>query len=202
MALSIRLALLVAAAVVFVAGAMALEPSDHVRELKAPAPRVLVTTSLGDILIELVPQRAPLTAANFLQYIDQNFYDGVIFHRVIRGFMVQTGGYGEELTPREPGGVVANESVGGLPNRRGTVAMARTSDPDSARAQFFINLKDNRSLDADGATPGYTVFGQVIRGMDVVDKIAASELRAPTPEFRHLPLEPVRILHTRRVPLP
>jgi len=206
MALNIRLALFAAVAAVFVAGAMALESSDPGHELKSPAPRVPVT-HLGDILIEWAPQRAPLTSATVLRhidqhYMDQHFYNEVIFHRAIRSFMVQTGGYVLELMPGEPDGAGGNPFVNGLPNQRSAIATARTSDPGGARAQFFINLKDSRRLDADGATPGYTLFGQVISGMDVIDKIAASAVRTLTPEFRHLPVEPMRILYTHRVPAP
>ncbi|MGK2913356.1 MAG: peptidylprolyl isomerase [Porticoccaceae bacterium] len=201
--MSARLAALLRTALAFASSALALDPAASVHELRwPPAPQVRIETDAGDILIELAPARAPISTANFLQYVDQHFYDGVIFHRVIKGFMVQTGGYGADFTPREPGGTVANESVDGLPNRRGAVAMARTSDPASARAQFFINLKDNRTLDAEGEIAGYTVFGQVIEGMEVVDKIAAGALRAPQAEFQHLPVEPVRIHQMQRVAAP
>lgn len=203
MELTTRLSVLLAGALLLAGSARAIEPSDPVRELQPPpAPQVRLTTDVGDILIELAPDRAPITVANFLQYVDNAFYDGAIFHRVIKGFIIQTGGYSADLKPREPGGPVANESVGGLPNRRGAVAMARTSDPNSARAEFFINLKDNNTLDAQGDAPGYTVFGQVVAGMEVAEKIAAGALRERDAKFQHLPIAPVKIVHLRRARAP
>jgi cyclophilin family peptidyl-prolyl cis-trans isomerase len=141
----------------------------------APAanPVVIITTSLGDIKVELEPEKAPITVKNFLGYVDDKHYDGTIFHRVISNFMIQGGGFEpgmKEKTTKEP---IKNESFNGLQNKRGTIAMARTPAPDSATAQFFINVKDNGFLDKaqsrDGV--GYCVFGKVIDGMDVVDKI-------------------------------
>jgi peptidyl-prolyl cis-trans isomerase A (cyclophilin A) len=136
------------------------------------AARVKLATSMGDIVLQLDAQKAPKTVANFLQYVKDKHYDGTVFHRVIDGFMIQGGGFTPELQQKPTRAPVALEAANGLKNRRGTVAMARTSDPDSATAQFFINVKDNDMLDApnpDGH--GYTVFGQVVSGMDVVDKI-------------------------------
>ena len=136
-------------------------------------PGAHVTTSLGEFVIELDPQHAPLTVANFLQYVDDDFYDGTIFHRVLPDFVVQGGGMGPDLVTKEARDPIANESDNGLSNLRATVAMARTGDPNSATAQFFVNLVDNVELDATPGSPGYAVFGQVIEGMDVVDRIAA-----------------------------
>lgn len=141
----------------------------------ADNPTILLETTSGDILIELFADKAPKTVANFLQYVDDGFYTNTIFHRVIPGFMIQGGGLGarmDEKTTRKP---VPNEADNGLKNVRGTIAMARTRDPHSASAQFFINLVDNDFLDFSAPTPdgwGYCVFGQVTDGMDVVDKIA------------------------------
>ena len=138
-------------------------------------PVVLLETTSGDILIELFEDKAPKTVANFLQYVDDGFYTNTIFHRVIPGFMIQGGGLGarmDEKPTREP---VENEASNGVKNNRGTIAMARTRDPHSASAQFFINLVDNDFLNHAAPTVdgwGYCVFGQVTEGMDVVDKIA------------------------------
>lgn len=138
-------------------------------------PRVRLGTSLGDIDLELYPDRAPRTVANFLERVDEGFYEGLIFHRVVAGFVIQTGGYDAEMNYREPPGNVPNESTNGLRNTRGTLAMARLADPDSANTQFFINVKDNGHLDPAAGQPGYTVFGRVIDGMDVVTEIELSD---------------------------
>jgi len=138
-------------------------------------PIVVIKTNLGDIYLELYPDKAPKTVENFLTYVKEGFYNGLIFHRVIKGFVIQGGGFDKELNYKKPTHPpVENESKNGLSNVRGTIAMARTSNPHSATTQFFINLADNTYLDY-GKTPqkwGYTVFGKVIKGMDVVDKIA------------------------------
>jgi cyclophilin family peptidyl-prolyl cis-trans isomerase len=137
-------------------------------------PRVVIKTSEGDITVQLLPNKAPATVANFLAYVDSGFYNGTIFHRVIPEFMIQGGGYGvdmQEKATREP---IANESDNGLHNLRGTLAMARTNNPDSATAQFFINQRSNQRLDGADGRPGYTVFGEVIQGMDIVDFIATA----------------------------
>ena len=141
----------------------------------ADNPTVLLETTSGDILIELFHDKAPKTVANFLQYVDEGFYNNTIFHRVIPSFMIQGGGLGarmDEKSTREP---VANEADNGVKNERGTIAMARTRDPHSATAQFFINLVDNGFLNHSAPTLdgwGYCAFGRVTEGMDVVDKIA------------------------------
>ena len=135
-------------------------------------PRVLLETSEGDIMLELDGRRAPLTARHFVDLVQAGHYDGTIFHRVIKGFMIQGGGYDRDLESVEEEGSVVNESGNGLPNLRGTVAMARFDAPHTANAQFFINLVDNRRLDPQPTRWGYAVFGSVIEGMDVVDAIA------------------------------
>ncbi|MFA9441474.1 peptidylprolyl isomerase [Uliginosibacterium sp. sgz301328] len=135
-------------------------------------PRVRFETSLGNFTVELYPEKAPKTVANFIQYVADKHYDGTIFHRVIRGFMVQGGGFTPDMTQKPTRAPVVSESKNTLGNVRGSIAMARTSDPDSATAQFFINTVNNRSLNypsPDGY--GYTVFGRVIDGMDTIDKI-------------------------------
>ena len=138
-------------------------------------PRVRLETSMGDIVLELLPERAPATVANFLRLVDDDFYDGLIFHRVVAGFVIQAGGYDVGMNYREPPGTVVNEAGNGLVNASGTVAMARLDDPDSADAQFFINVKDNDHLNAGAGKPGYTVFGRVVEGMDVVTEIELSD---------------------------
>ncbi|MEM9623412.1 MAG: peptidylprolyl isomerase [Pseudomonadota bacterium] len=133
--------------------------------------RVLMQTNMGNVEMEVLEKLAPRTAANFLQLVDDEFYSGLIFHRVIANFMIQAGGFTEDLTRKPAPRTVPNESFNGLKNSRGSVAMARTDDPDSAGSQFYINVKDNPFLDADGAKAGYTVFARVISGMDTVEKI-------------------------------
>ncbi len=146
------------------------------------APKVKLETTQGDIVLALNPDLAPKTVANFLQYTKDGFYDGTIFHRVIKGFMIQGGGLTEDMTKKQTHAPVENEAACGLKNTRGTIAMARTGAPHSATSQFFINTVDNPALDYRGEDPGtgrpvqwgYCVFGKVESGMDVVDKIAAT----------------------------
>lgn len=140
-------------------------------------PRVVLETSAGSITIELAAKEAPLSVANFLAYVQAGFYSGTIFHRVIPDFMIQGGGFTADMGHKETRGTIHNEAGNGLKNLRGTVAMARRAEPDSATAQFFINLTGNDSLDHQSDTPagmGYAVFGRVTDGLDVVDKIAAT----------------------------
>ena len=137
--------------------------------------KVKLTTSLGTIAIQLEDEKAPASAANFVAYVKQGFYDGTIFHRVIPGFMAQGGGFDTSFNQKTTNAPIKNEADNGLKNKRGTLAMARTSDPHSATAQFFINYKDNSFLDHTSPTPsgwGYAVFGEVTEGMDVVDAMA------------------------------
>ena len=153
--------------------ALASAPGD----VQAANPRVRLETTLGAIVIELDPTKAPKSVENFLNYVRSGFYDGTIFHRVIPGFMAQGGGFAKDYQQKPTAAGVPNESIGGLPNKRGTVAMARTSDPHSATAQFFINVVDNYFLDAGPRHPGgygYTVFGHVVEGLEVADKMVAT----------------------------
>jgi len=139
--------------------------------------RVRLETSMGGISIELFEKECPVTAKNFLGYVESGFYDGTIFHRVIPGFVVQGGGMLPGLKEKESGEPIANEAAKAPSNSRGTLAMARTSDPDSATSQFYINLSDNKSLDYAGGGPrgaGYCAFAKVVEGMDIVDRIAAT----------------------------
>lgn len=166
--------------------------------LAAGAPHVLLTTSLGEIEVELDAQKAPVSAKNFLSYVDSGFYNGVQFHRVIPGFMVQTGGFTAAMQQKDTQAPIKNEADNGLHNVRGTLAMARTSDVNSATSQFFINLSDNAFLDHGGRDFGYAVFGKVVRGMEVVDRIA----RVRTGNrgmHQNVPVEPVLIESAKRL---
>ena len=138
-------------------------------------PVVKLVTSAGDITVKLYPQKAPVTVENFLNYVDSGFYNGTIFHRVINNFMIQGGGFNTAMEQKESGDPIVNESRNKLHNIRGSIAMARTSDPDSATAQFFINQRSNLQLDWAPGKEGYTVFGEVVKGMSVVDFIATAE---------------------------
>jgi cyclophilin family peptidyl-prolyl cis-trans isomerase len=153
---------------------------------------VKLETTKGDIVIEVNETAAPVTAANFLQYVQEGFYDGTIFHRVIPNFMIQGGGFTPDMKQKTTRPPIVNEGKNGLKNKRGTLAMARTNDPGSATAQFFINHVDNTNLDYSARNPGYAVFGQVVEGMDVVDAIA--KVKTGTKGmFQDVPVEPVII---------
>ena len=158
-------------------------------------PLVLLETTSGDILIELFQDKAPDSVANFLAYVDDGFYENTIFHRVIKGFMIQGGGLDIRMNPKETRDPITNEATNGLKNLRGTVAMARTSEIHSATAQFFINTVDNAFLDHSEETPqgyGYAVFGQVTEGMDVVDKIEKAKTK-DTPHYEDVPVDSILI---------
>jgi cyclophilin family peptidyl-prolyl cis-trans isomerase len=163
-------------------------------------PVVVMETSEGTIKIELWREKAPITVENFLKYVDEKFYDGTIFHRVIKGFMIQGGGFTPDMKQKKTHEPIRNEAFSGLKNERGTIAMARTNVVDSATAQFFINHADNDFLNHRNRTPegfGYAVFGKVIEGMDVVDKIAEKETRT-VENFSDVPAESVIIESIRR----
>jgi cyclophilin family peptidyl-prolyl cis-trans isomerase len=165
-----------------------------------PKPVVVMETSMGGpIKIELYEREAPTTVKNFLKYVDDKHYDGTIFHRVIPTFMIQGGGFEPGMKERPTRPPIRNEAFNGLSNERGTLAMARTSDPDSASAQFFINVKDNKFLDMSQARDGvgYCVFGKVIEGMDVVDKIKGVKT-TKRGSFDDVPVEDVLIKSVRR----
>ncbi len=154
----------------------------------ASAPQVKFQTSMGDIVVEVYPDKAPKTVANFLQYVKDKHYDGTIFHRVINNFMIQGGGLSTSMSEKTTRSPIQLEAQNGLRNDMGTIAMARTSDPHSATAQFFINVKDNDFLNAKGPADGYAVFGKVTSGMEVVNKIKAVPTGA-----RDIPQTPVVI---------
>lgn len=173
---------------------------------KPAAPQVRLETNYGDITLEMMPDKSPITVANFLQYVDDGFYDGTIFHRVILNFMIQGGGFSEGLVEKETRDNIVNESQNRVHNIRGTVAMARQTDPDTASSQFFINQRSNLRLDWAPGKPGYTVFAEVVDGMQVVDFIATSETHTTmgtTPRgqvpFSDVPVEPVVIKRAVRV---
>ena len=162
-------------------------------------PTVEMVTSAGTLTIELFEDKAPISAKNFLSYVDDKFYDGTIFHRVIPGFMIQGGGFEPGMNQKSTKGQIKNESSNGLKNDRGTLAMARTNVPDSASSQFFINLVDNGFLNKDQAQDGvgYAVFGKVTAGLDVVDKIKG--VRTVTKSgHQNVPAEDVTIRSVRR----
>jgi peptidyl-prolyl cis-trans isomerase A (cyclophilin A) len=155
-------------------------------------------TSLGDFTIELFDKEAPESVANFTRYIDDGFFDGTIFHRIVPGFVIQGGGFTEDLTQKKTKPPIKNEADNGLKNKRGTLSMARTNDVNSATSQFFVNLKDNDFLDHSRGNFGYAVFAKVTEGMDVVDKIAAVETGRKR-GFDDVPVETVTMKSVKRV---
>ncbi|THJ31638.1 peptidyl-prolyl cis-trans isomerase [Lampropedia aestuarii] len=164
-------------------------------------PRVKLETSQGDIVVELAPQKAPKTVENFLQYVNDKHYDGTIFHRVIDGFMIQGGGFTEDMVQKPVRAPILLESDNGLKNERGTIAMARTIVPNSATSQFFINVNNNTPLDYQPGTPGnpgYAVFGKVVEGMDVVDKIKATQV-ANKGMMEKVPVEAITIISATKI---
>ncbi len=167
----------------------------------ADPPRVRLQTNVGDIVLELDSERAPQSVTNFLGYVDAGHYDGTVFHRVIPGFMIQGGGFDREFARRPTKAPIRNEADNGLKNERGTIAMARTSDPHSASAQFFINTVRNEFLDHRAPTArgwGYAVFGRVVEGMDTVDRISATPTGSRGP-FRDVPNTAVVIESAARI---
>jgi len=166
--------------------------------MAAPAPHVVLETSLGQIEIELNQDKAPISTTNFLKYVDSNFYSNTIFHRVIPGFMVQGGGFTAQMMQKPTNDPIKNEADNGLHNVRGTIAMARTSDVNSATSQFFINVKDNEMLDHGVRDFGYAVFGKVVKGMDVVDTIVNSQTTSKG-GMQNVPVDPILIKSAKRV---
>ncbi|BAW80210.1 cyclophilin type peptidyl-prolyl cis-trans isomerase [Candidatus Nitrosoglobus terrae] len=161
---------------------------------KSP-PKVKLQTTLGDIVIELNPEKAPLSVENFLRYVNEGFYNGTLFHRIISNFMIQGGGFDQKLNPKPTHAPIKNEASNGIKNEVGTVAMARTPDPDSATSQFFINTSNNDFLDFQSKTRqgwGYAVFGHVIEGMSIVDTIQQVKTGRQG-QYTDVPLKPVII---------
>ena len=165
----------------------------------ASQPHVVIETSLGTMVAKLDEKRAPETVANFLELVDAGFYDGLIFHRVIAGFVIQTGGYDVDMQRRESPREVPNESFNGLKNLKGALSMARLAHPDSASSQFFINLNANTHLDAISGNPGYTVFGHLVTGTDVAEAIEFADTGIRQ-GMAGVPLESIVILSARRRP--
>jgi cyclophilin family peptidyl-prolyl cis-trans isomerase len=172
---------------------LAVAPGALPQDAVPAHPYIKLETTEGDIVLELDGRRAPITVANFLALVDDGYFDGTVFHRVMPNFMIQGGGYTPGLELKEPGDFIVNESGNGLKNMRGTIAMARQQNPHTAKAQFFINLKDNPSLEPQRDRWGYAVFGYVIEGMDVVDKIG-NVRTGPQGQFsRDVPIVPIVI---------
>ncbi|MGI6598790.1 MAG: peptidylprolyl isomerase [Kiritimatiellia bacterium] len=175
--------------------------AEPAAELEKDTNMVLIKTTLGDIQVKLAADKAPITVANFLAYVDSGHYNGTIFHRVIDGFMIQGGGFDANMVQKPTRAPIKNEAANGLSNKRGTLAMARTSVVDSATSQFFINVKDNGFLDFRAPNPqgfGYCVFGEVVAGMDVVDKIKVVKTRHLN-GMDDVPAETVEILAIERM---
>jgi cyclophilin family peptidyl-prolyl cis-trans isomerase len=192
------LVLVLAAGVVFMGASVCGAAEEKGPQGKNPV--VVMETTEGTIRVELWPDKAPETVKNFLSYVDEGFYDGTIFHRVIDGFMIQGGGFTPEMTQKPAHAPVKNEAAQELKNERGTIAMARTQVVDSATAQFFINVKDNPSLDHRDNSPmgfGYAVFGKVVDGMDVVDKIKKVQTTTTGPH-QNVPAKPVVLKSVKR----
>ncbi len=179
-------------ALALAATALAATLSIASAESAQAAPKVRLATSMGDIVVQLDPAKAPRTVENFLTYVKEKHYDGTVFHRVIDGFMIQGGGFTPDMQQKPTRAPIPLEANNGLKNEPYTIAMARTSNPDSATAQFFINVKDNAMLNANGEGNGYAVFGKVISGTDVVDKIKAVETTSRG-MYQNVPATPVVI---------
>lgn len=180
---------------------LAVSDSDIEKSAPAAAPTVIIETTQGNITLELYPDEAPQTVQNFLHYVDSGQYDGTIFHRVIQGFMIQGGGFTADFSRKQTGEPIQNEANNGLKNRRGTIAMARTMHPHSATAQFFINTRDNVSLDHRAENTrgfGYCVFGKVTEGMDVVDRIEGTPTGAAGPFRSDVPQNTIEITSIKR----
>ncbi len=183
--------LITAAALLFTTQLMAADAPDK-------RPHVLLTTSMGEIELELKADKAPISVANFLSYVDSGYYDNTIFHRVIPNFMIQGGGFTADLEQKKTQAPIKNEADNGLLNRRGSVAMARTSVVDSATSQFFINSQDNDFLNNGARDFGYAVFATVVRGMDVVDRISDVSTGRKN-GMGDVPLKPVMIISAKRL---
>ncbi len=170
----------------------------------AANPQVTIETNRGDFIVELYPEKAPKTVANFLQYVNSGFYKDTIFHRVINRFMIQGGGFNADMSEKATRAPIVNEAGNGLLNEIGTLAMARTGDPDSATAQFFINLENNQFLNYQSPDPqliGYCVFGRVLKGMDVVREIASTPTGNAGP-YNDVPKSPIKIMQVKLITKP
>jgi len=174
--------------------------SKEAKDMDSEPKKVKLETSMGSIVIELDAKAAPVTVKNFLRYVEEGFFDETIFHRVIPNFMIQGGGFTEDMKQKQTHEPIVNEANNGLKNNRGTIAMARTPNPNSATSQFFINQKDNHFLNyVENREPGYAVFGRVVEGMDFVDAIAAVKTTRQK-DMADVPVEPVVIKSAALVP--
>jgi peptidyl-prolyl cis-trans isomerase B (cyclophilin B) len=192
------LAIFLAISLSFGFSAVAAPKKSEKTPVTTTAPKVKLHTTLGDIVIQLNAEKAPVSSANFLGYVKDGFYNGTIFHRIIKNFMAQGGGFTEKWEQKPTKAPIANEADNGLLNKRGTIAMARTSDPQSATAQFFINYVDNDFLNFKSKTPqgyGYAVFGEVVEGLDIVDKMATVPTGRGGPMPTDVPQTPIVILN-------
>ena len=182
------------------AGPQTKENESQTKKSEPEKKMVKLETSMGDIVVELNEEAAPVTVKNFLTYVEEGFYDGTIFHRVISNFMIQGGGFTEQMVRKPTKPPIVNEASNGLKNIRGSIAMARTDDPNSATSQFFINHKDNDALNyVENGNPGYAVFGMTVEGMDVVDAIAGIKTTMRM-GMRDVPAEPVVIKSAKVIP--
>ncbi len=186
----------IVAVLILLSGGIGLPLHSHANQ---SPPMIILETSLGPITLEMYPEEAPMTVQNFIEYVESGFFDGIVFHRVIRNFMIQSGGHTPDMREKLTGKPILNEADNGLKNAAGTIAMARTADPHSATAQFFINLVDNDFLNHTAKTPrgwGYAVFGQVTEGMDVVRAIGEVATGQVGPHG-DVPIKPVVIQKAR-----
>ena len=186
-----------ASALLFAANLMAATPAANTATQTNKAPHVLLDTSFGPIEIELDPVKAPISSKNFLDYVDSGFYNNTIFHRVIPGFMAQGGGFTGQMVQKTTRDPIKNEASNGLHNVRGTLSMARTSNPNSATSQFFINVADNENLDRR-TDAGYAVFAKVVKGMDIVDNIVNTQTGNKS-GMQNVPLDPIYIKSAKRI---
>ncbi len=195
-----RFILILGAMVISVALVSTVVPGPAASEEKSENPLVKVETNMGSFTIELYEEKAPITVKNFLNYVDKKFYDGTIFHRIIPTFVIQGGGFTKDMTKKATAAPITNEADNGLKNLEATLSMARTMDINSATCQFFINLKDNTALDHKGKGAreyGYAVFGKVIEGWDVVEKIKGVKTTTKG-SYKDVPVKPVVIKSMRR----
>lgn len=196
------LAVFVLFVIALLGSAVAVAQSATTSDSTPEYPRLLMKTTMGDITLELDPERAPQTVSNFMAYVDDNFYTDTVFHRVIEGFMIQGGGFTSQYRRKVTRQPVSNEAYNGLRNQRYTIAMARTTAPHSATSQFFINTEHNNNLDHTGTTQrgwGYTVFGRVVEGQEVVDAISTVRTGAGGQFSRDVPVQPVVILGVEKI---
>ena len=176
---------------------MALTLGAAINSDAADNPKVVMETTMGTMVLELYPEKAPITVKNFLDYVDAGFYNGTIFHRVIPGFVIQGGGFDEKMEKKENRAPIKNEADNGLRNLRATLSMARTQQINSATSQFFINLKNNSSLDHSDRNFGYAVFAKVVKGIGTIDKIAGVKTTTKG-HYQDVPAEPVKIISAKR----